>query len=80
MGVGEPENENEEGDVIIVKWKMVVVQAGSGHLPAGSIIRGEVATMRGIGIYTTRLFTSPTEKPVYPAMTPCTAFWASIMQ
>ena len=41
---------------------------------------GEVATSWGIGIITTLLLQLPTEKPVYPDMTPWTVFWASCMQ
>ena len=33
-----------------------------------------------MGIYTTRLLTSPTEKAVNPAMAPCTAFCAKMRQ
>ena len=48
--------------------------------PNGSMIRGEVATIRGIGMYTNRLLTKPVVNAVYPAIAPCTAFCASNIQ
>ena len=44
--------------------------------PWGSRPRGEVATILGMGMYTTRLFTRPVLKFVYPAIAPCTAYKA----
>jgi hypothetical protein len=45
----------------------VTLRTRSHVRPDGSMMRGDVATRRGMGMYTTRLLTNPTLKPVYPA-------------
>ena len=47
----------------------VTLRTRSHVRPDGSMMRGDVATRRGMGMYTTRLLTKPTLKPVYPADT-----------
>jgi len=47
----------------------VTLRTRSHVRPDGSMMRGDVATRRGMGMYTTRLLTNPTLKPVYPADT-----------